>query len=120
MVKETLKARAMAKPAAGASRSVKTEPHLDTKKQKKHKKFEQPILCFLCLFVASSFLRGGFSFLFFVETFLIFLNPRFKIVRGFLELVAVQQPASQGLEEGARANVVGEFFVGFHIGAFSD
>jgi hypothetical protein len=89
MVKETVKVRATAKPAAAAHRfALKNQKNLATKRHKKHKRLNKSILCFLCpfvaLFVASFLLRGGFSFLFFVETFLIFLDPRFEIVRGFL------------------------------------
>jgi hypothetical protein len=87
MAKATGKAMATAKPAAAAHLSAPQQ--LATKKHKKHKRLSEPILCFLCLFVASSFLRGGFLFLFFVETFLVFLDPAFEIVGGFFELVTV-------------------------------
>jgi len=57
-----------------------------TKKHKRHKEHitaEESLLCYLCLlcfFVASSLLRGEFSFLLFVESLLIFLEPGFEIV----------------------------------------
>ena len=89
---ETVKVMATARPAAVAHLfALKSQQCTEsTPEHKNHKRLSKPLLCFLCLFVASSLLRGGFSFLFFVETFLIFLQPRFEIVRGFLELVAVQ------------------------------
>jgi hypothetical protein len=93
MAMETVKGMATARLAAVAhlfEPQNERALRLATKKHKKHKRFSKTILCFLCFFVASFLLRGGFSLLFFVETFLIFLDPGFEIVRGFLELVAVQ------------------------------
>src|ERR1044072_448373 len=127
MVMETVKVMATATLAA-AAHLFALKNHQPTQEHKKHKRLSKSLLClfesllclFVALFVASSLLRGGFSFLFFVETFLIFLEPRFQVVRGFLELVAVQQSASQRFEECARANVVGEFLVRFVVRAFSD
>src|SRR6185503_11192467 len=115
MAKETVKVKGTAKPAAAAHRSAPRNQHSATKRHKKHKRLNKSFLCFLCLLVASFLLRGGFAFLFFVETFLIFLDPRFEIVRGFLELVAVQQSTSQCFEKRARANVVSEFLVRLHL-----
>ena len=49
---------------------------LATKKHKKHRAASKTILCF----AASSLLRGKLFFLFFVETLLVLLQPRFQIV----------------------------------------
>ena len=98
MVTARGKVTAREKPAAVAHQSAvqnrKTPPRSAKKKHKKHKRFSRTILCLSYLLwslvaVASSLLRGGFSFLFFVETFLIFLDPHFEIGSGFFELVAV-------------------------------
>ena len=94
---ETVKEMATVRPAAVAH-LFELKNFQPTQEHKKHKQLNKSLLRFfvslLCLFVtlfvASSLLRGGFSLLFFVETFLIFLYPGFEIVRGFLELVAVQ------------------------------
>src|SRR5215468_3167080 len=103
---ETVKARATAMAAAAphqAARKQQAGAVLHTIKHKEHKQLSKPVLCFLCLFAASFLLRRGeFSFLFFVETFLILLKPRFEIVRGLLELVAIQQPAKQRYEKRTR------------------
>ena len=53
---------------------------LTTQRHKKHKTISENFLCLLCLFVASFLLRGEFSFLFVVKTFLIFLEPGFEIL----------------------------------------
>ena len=57
-----------------------TERHKRHKTHKKHKTVEESLLCFLCFFVASSLLRGEFSFLLFVKSLVIFLEPGFEIV----------------------------------------
>src|ERR1041384_309255 len=127
---ETATAKVMATPLAAtrqsepshqqATKQVPTKRH---KRRKKHKKDSENflcLLCFLCLFVASFLLRGEFSFLFFVEALLIFLEPAFEIVCGFLEFVAIQQPAPECLKKRSRANVVSEFLVRFLIGALRE
>src|SRR5687768_11832486 len=62
-------------------------------------------------------LRGSFAFLLFGKPLLIFLQPAFQIGGGLFEFVAVQQPPSQRFEKRPRADVIGEFFVCFLIGA---
>src|SRR6185369_17034967 len=77
----------------------------------------------VCLYTSAlfgAFLLCSFAFLFVVETFLVFLQPAFQIVRGFFEFVAIEQTTPQRFEERARANVIGELFVRLLLGAFSD
>src|SRR6185369_7724722 len=57
---------------------------------------------------------------FVVETFLILLQPRLEISRGFFEFVAIQQPASQRFKKRACANVVSELLVRFLVRAFGN
>src|SRR5262245_9972856 len=109
-------------PVAVVRRSAR-KPSTATKTHKRHKKeFEcslsNSFLCLLCLFAASFLLRGEFFLLFFVESFLIFLDPGFEIFRGFFEFVAVQQASTQCLEKSSRADVVGELFVSLLVGSF--
>src|SRR5215213_1570211 len=120
---ETARAKVTAMVAATAHPSARRQQagavRRPTKKHKEHKQLSKPVLCFLCLFAASFLLRRGeFSFLFFVETFLIFLKPCFEIVSGLLELVAIQQPATQRFKKRARADVVSELLVSFLVSPF--
>ena len=71
---------AAAHPFVVKSEQATQEQHSTTVRHKEHKRLSKAILWFLCLFVASFLLRGEFSFLFFVETFLIFLEPGFEIL----------------------------------------
>src|SRR5215217_9225512 len=117
---ETARAKVTAMVAATAHPSARRQQagavRRPTKKHKEHKQLSKPVLCFLCLFAASFLLRRSeFSFLFFVETFLIFLKPRFEIVCSLLELIAIQQSATQRFEKRARPNVVSELLVRFLI-----
>src|SRR4030095_1548790 len=54
-----------------------------------------------------------FTLLFFGIPLLILRQPTFQILRRLFQLVAVQQPATQSLEERTRTNVVGELFICF-------
>ena len=73
-----------------------------------------------CTSVLLGLFRRCFSFLFLAETLLVFLQPGFKIVRGLFEFVAIEQATTQRFEECASTNVVGELFVSFEFGSFSD
>src|ERR1044072_2974467 len=89
-------------------------------KHKRHRPAEETLFWFLLLFVASFLLRGEFSFFFFVEALLIFFEPGFQILCGFLEFVAVQESATERFKKRARANVVSELLVRFLVGAFRE
>ena len=83
-VTETVKEKVTATPAVGLP-SVQihqqaTNQNPPTTRYKEHKTIAATHVCFLCLFVASFLLRGEFSFLLFVEAFLIFLEPGFEIL----------------------------------------
>src|SRR5918911_2378517 len=53
-----------------------------------------------------------FGLLLFEVTLAVALDPALQVVRGLLQLVGVDEAAAEGLEEGARADVVGELVVG--------
>jgi len=82
---ETVKAKVMVMHSAAllfepSYAKAATERHKRHKTHKKHKTAEESLLCFLCFFVASSLLRGKFSFLLFVKSLVVFLEPGFEIV----------------------------------------
>ena len=81
---ETATAKVMATPLAATRQSEPSHQEatkqVPTKRHKRRKKHKKDSENFLCLFVASFLLRGEFSFLFFVEALLIFLEPAFEIV----------------------------------------
>jgi len=72
---ETVKAKE--KEMVVVQPSVRRERYLATEK---HQRYKILFVCLLYFFVASFLLRGEFSFLFFLEALLIFLDPGFEIV----------------------------------------